>query len=146
MSSPIHKFLFSPPPSPPHPSESKLASRPPPLTSLKSLISDSLIPRNSLEGLQPRSPRTPQQTHFFTLDNPNPYPRTPNTNTSTNINNKIKSYRDSLDIEATPRLCEITTPRRKIDKTKIIASPPYLPTNVPSTPIPIPSTLDHYFA
>lgn len=124
MSSPIHKFLFSPPPSPPHPSETKRAPRPPPLTSLKSLLPDNLRARPSLDGssgeLKPRSPRTPQQKHF-TLDNgyPASYP--------------------SRNIEATPRVITPNTPRRKIEKT--IASPPYLPTKVPSAPLPIPSTL-----
>ena len=116
MSSPIHQFLFSPPPPPP---TLKRANRPPPLTSLHALLPEVILPRVAFDGsseLKPRSPRTPQQQH-------------------------ATAFLDYLgsDNEATPRAAEIFTPRRKVEKT--VFSPPYLPTNVPSTQLPLPSTL-----
>jgi hypothetical protein len=68
MSSPIHKFLFSPPPSPPT-APLDGPNRSPALTSLRSLLPIDNLPRLSLEGneLKARSPRTPQQARF-TLD------------------------------------------------------------------------------
>ncbi|WVQ82934.1 hypothetical protein IAT38_005070 [Cryptococcus sp. DSM 104549] len=136
MSSPIHKFLFSPPPSPP----ARAADFDPNhgLTSIKSLLLPTeFIPRSSLDGgasLKARSPRTPQQR--FTLDNvvfPSP--------------SRSKGY--ELDLEATPVAVvtlpdsEVTpAPRRRGSATeKLVASPVYQPANVPSAPLPFPSTL-----
>ena len=72
MASPIHKFLFSPPPSPPsYPVDYPPRVNSPALTSLASLLPPdlNLLPRPSLDGdvLKVPSPRTPQ-TGRFTLD------------------------------------------------------------------------------
>lgn len=75
MASPIHKYLFSPPPSPPSlPSDHASQLRSPALTSLKSLLppdlSFSTRRQSFLDGpaeLKARSPRTPQSSRF-TLD------------------------------------------------------------------------------
>ncbi|ORY26961.1 hypothetical protein BCR39DRAFT_539550 [Naematelia encephala] len=133
MSSPIHKYLFSPPPSPPRrPAdlESGILPSSTRLTSLKTLLLPvDLIPRASLDApalseLKPRSPRTPQNNQF-TFDTTFPSRRSM-----------------QIDVEKSPRNLSpgtFETPRRKTEKT--IASPPYLPTNVPSVPGAIPSTL-----
>ena len=127
MSSPIHRFLFSPPPSPPiRPSDKDhvvAIARPPLLSSLQGTLPDSasLMPRSSPDvvELRPRSPHTTPQQKHFTLDNTYsaPYPSR------------------EQDLEATPRAVEIVTPRRKVEK--IIAAP----LSVPSGPLPMPSTL-----
>ena len=51
--------------------------------------------------------------------------------------------RRERDTEATPRAAEMFTPKRKVEKT--VLSPPYLPTNVPSNQLPLPSTLPRPF-
>lgn len=136
MSSPIHKYLFSPPPSPPlRPTEDITKAHG--LTSLKSLVLPiDLINRTSLDGtagdikLQPRSPRTPQQRHF-TFDR---VPGSPSLYSRPTVVVE--------DVEATPR-----TPRViDFDEHEPTATPKasdrvYIPTNVPSTSIPLPSTL-----
>ncbi|WWC57514.1 uncharacterized protein I303_100046 [Kwoniella dejecticola CBS 10117] len=128
MSSPIHSYLFSPPPSPP-----RRATNIDPndgFTSIKTLLLPTdFIPRSPhLEGgLKVRSPRTPQQSRF-TLDNVYP--------------SAFPTKQQIIDPEATPiaTYSTPTTPRRKIPE-KTVASPPYVPSNVPSTHIPIPSSL-----
>lgn len=82
MSSPIHKYLFSPPPSPPsrcadQTKESAETTRAHGLTSIKGLLLPTdLLARSSLDGnreLKVRSPRTPTLRQF-TLDNAYPSP------------------------------------------------------------------------
>lgn len=130
MTSPIHSFLFSPPSSPP----TRAADGFDPnhgLTSLKSLLLPTeFFPRSSFDhssGLKPRSPRTPQNK--YTLDV---------------CSSSYPSRQKVFDVESTPVLEPITprqsqTPREK----KVFSSPPnvYQPSNVPSTPLPIPSSL-----
>ena len=138
MSSPIHKYLFSPPPSPPTRSND-WAVRKPSLTPIK-LVSELLPNARTFDAergeMKPRSPRTPQQRQF-TLDNtyPSPYPSSPAI-----VIDEVGGTPGS----ATPKASAIgpSTPKRRTkgDKEKI-ASPPYLPANVPSSPIPIPSAL-----
>ncbi|KAK8844845.1 hypothetical protein IAR55_006695 [Kwoniella newhampshirensis] len=128
MSSPIHKFLFSPPPSPPSRAVDKDPNHG--LTSIKSLLLPTeFIPRSSLDGstLKTRSPRTPQQSRF-TLDNvyPSTYP------------SRTKEL--DRDVEAAPLAREFSTPRQRPSE-KLVSSPPFVPSNVPSAPLPIPSSL-----
>lgn len=82
MSSPIHKYLFSPPSSPPsrcadQTKESAETTRAHGLTSIKGLLLPTdLLARSSLDGsreLKVRSPRTPTLRQF-TLDNAYPSP------------------------------------------------------------------------
>ncbi|OCF72396.1 hypothetical protein I204_06775 [Kwoniella mangroviensis CBS 8886] len=128
MSSPIHSYLFSPPPSPPRramDSDPNIG-----FTGIKSLlVPTDFIPRSPhLDGgLKTRSPRTPQQSKF-TLDNVYP--------------SSFPSRSRILDPEATPiaTYSTPTTPRRRSYE-KTVSSPPYIPSNVPSAPIPIPSSL-----
>ncbi|WWC67383.1 uncharacterized protein I206_101291 [Kwoniella pini CBS 10737] len=128
MSSPIHSYLFSPPPSPPRRAIDKDPNHG--LTSIKSLLLPTdFIPRspNVDGGLKVRSPRTPQQSRF-TLDNVYP--------------SGFPSKQKVTDPEATPiaSYSTPTTPRRRPSE-KTVASPQYVPSNVPSTHIPIPSSL-----
>ena len=127
MTSPLHQYLFSAPPSPPHlPMEKR--GRPLALTSVKSLIDQTeyRFDNYSTTELKIRSPKTPQQSHFAFND--------------------VYPVRKGEDTESTPRAAvaipkpDPITPRSRPEK-KTIASPPYLPTNVPSSPLPIPSTL-----
>ncbi|WVF67003.1 hypothetical protein IAT40_001746 [Kwoniella sp. CBS 6097] len=133
MSSPIHSFLFSPPPSPPRRSS---ASDPNDgFTSLKSLfLPTDFLPRSPHfdAGLKPRSPRTPTQSQFFS-ENAQHAPSYPSRSL---VRNKLQ------DPESTPVLTISlpTTPRRRSAE-KIAVSPPYMPSNVPSSPLPIPSSL-----
>ncbi|WWD22604.1 hypothetical protein CI109_107097 [Kwoniella shandongensis] len=129
MSSPIHSFLFSPPPSPPSRAVDKDPNHG--LTSIKSLLHPTeFIPRSSLDGstLKVRSPRTPQQSRFTLNDNvyPSSYP------------SRAKEF--DMDLEATPIAREPSTPRQRPSE-KLVSSPPYVPSNVPSSPLPIPSSL-----
>ncbi|WRT63139.1 uncharacterized protein IL334_000042 [Kwoniella shivajii] len=132
MSSPIHSYLFSPPPSPPRRAVDSDPNHG--FTSIKSLlVPTDFIPRSPhLDGgLKTRSPRTPQQSRF-TLDNVYP--------------SSFPTRAKVADPEATPiaTYSTPTTPRRKIVE-KTVSSPPYLPTNVPSTHIPVPSSLPKPF-
>ncbi|WVW81180.1 hypothetical protein I302_103171 [Kwoniella bestiolae CBS 10118] len=128
MPSPIHSYLFSPPPSPPRRAVDSDPNTG--FTSIKSLlVPTDFIPRSPhLDGgLKTRSPRTPQQSRF-TLDNVYP--------------SSFPSRSKVLDPEATPiaTYSTPTTPRRRSYE-KTVSSPTYVPTNVPSTPLPIPSSL-----
>ncbi|WVR03024.1 hypothetical protein IAU60_000013 [Kwoniella sp. DSM 27419] len=125
MSSPIHSFLFSPPPSPPRrpvDADPNIG-----LTSLRSLLPLDLTRSPRLDGgLKPPTPRTPQR-NTFSLDNtyPTAYP----------------SRTVLYDPAASPagRSSPSTPRQRTVEKS--VASPPYIPTNVPSAPLPYPSTL-----
>jgi hypothetical protein len=152
MSSPIHKYLFSPPPSPPaRPIDSK--HRPPPLqlTSVKILLNDQLSPRLPQDELhaelKPRSPRTPQNRNFTLTDKyPSPYP----TRTPRNYSDLESGPTPTglFSNQNTPRVIvhePSSTPRRTVTNV-IIASPPLLPTNSPTTStsnytVPLPSSL-----
>ncbi|OCF43459.1 hypothetical protein I317_02759 [Kwoniella heveanensis CBS 569] len=137
MSSPIHSFLFSPPPSPPR----RSSAAPDPndgFTSLKSLLLPTdFLPRSPhLDGgLKPRSPRTPTQSHFFSSGDAQ--------STTQSYPSRSLVRNKPRDPEATPVLTISVpaTPRRR-SADKIAVSPPYVPSNVPSSPLPaIPSSL-----
>ncbi|WVQ72172.1 hypothetical protein IAR50_001717 [Cryptococcus sp. DSM 104548] len=116
MSSPIHSFLFSPPPSPPYRRGSE-ADHNHGLTSLKSLLPVEFIPRSSSE--KTRSPRTPSQSRlvFETLCLPSP-------------------QGVSTDLDVTPK-----ARRRSVASTTI-----QQPINIPSSPLaPFPSTIPKPF-
>ncbi|ODN73656.1 hypothetical protein L202_07203 [Cryptococcus amylolentus CBS 6039] len=117
MSSPIHSFLFSPPPSPPSRGSDHDYNHG--LTSLKSLLLPvEFIPRSSSE--KGRSKRTPSQSRlgFETLSLPSPRGM-------------------STDLEATPK-----ARRRSVASTTIT----HQPINVPSSPqVPFPSTIPKPF-
>ncbi|KAL7420432.1 hypothetical protein Q5752_005403 [Cryptotrichosporon argae] len=120
MTSPMHKFLFSPPPSPPH--RASASHSPDPnrnFTSLRVLLPPAL--QGTEFELKPRSPRTPQNAQFFFAA-----PTLPS--------------RPSLD--ATPRAADPRTPRQP-RREKLVSSPPYLPVNVPSVPLPAVQTSLH---
>lgn len=130
MSSPIHSYLFSPPPSPPRrPTDMGTGNLR--LHSIKSLLLSDLVPRATLDGsseIKPRSPRTPTTPRLALNDVP--FPSNP-------------SYQ--LDLEKTPKAFSApaspTTPvpRRNIEKT--ILSVPHVAYTTPSTPSPIPMSL-----
>lgn len=134
MSSPIHKYLFSPPPSPPSrcADDAKVqtdTTRAHGLTSIKGLLLPTeLLARSSLDGtneLKARSPRTPSQRHF-TLDNAYPSPR--------RLVQPTVMVEDTEDAIRSPRI--LSAPADGLgEKTEV------LPANVPSTAIPLPSAL-----
>jgi hypothetical protein len=143
MSSPIHKFLFSPPPSPPRDAADRETTSKHGLTSLKSmLLPTELIPRSTLtldasasgstSDLKARSPRTPQQRHFAFESYPSPLRGLPGS-TAPHV-----AIRLVEDVEATPRGAtapQPSTPRRVKNPNNLkISTPPYLPSNVPSSP------------
>jgi hypothetical protein len=145
MSSPIHKFLFSPPPSPPRDAADRETTSKHGLTSLKSmLLPTELIPRSTLaldasasgstSDLKARSPRTPQQRHFAFESYPSPLRGLPGS-TAPHVAIHLVE-----DVEATPRGATATapqpsTPRRVKNPLNLkISTPPYLPSNVPSSP------------
>jgi hypothetical protein len=136
MSSPIHSYLFSPPPSPPLRSAdakptTQDATRAHGLTSIKSLFMPSelnLMPRPSLDGnneLKIRSPRTPAQRHF-TLDTTYPSP--------SRFTRPTVIVEDTDQIPRSPRI--ISAPHDLISE-KVEA----IPANVPSTTIPMSASL-----
>lgn len=114
MTSPIHSYLFSPPPSPPSlPSDARVRS--PALTSLQSLLPHDLLPRRSLEagsGLKTRSPRTPQQSRF-NLDTP-AYP----------------ARKDTFTLTVTPSPSLPASPKVQVHSEKNRLA---VPTNVPTS-------------
>lgn len=149
MSSPIHKALFSPPPSPP----SNPSKRPDTvdihtrhgLISLKAILLPNELSLGSSHAspnfheLKARSPRTPQQKHF-SLDASYPsYPsktRSLSKTSSSPRQQRVTEEAVIIDVESTPKA---TT--RSSDTPKVALSPKFLPSNIPSSPLSIPSAL-----
>ncbi|KIR58183.1 hypothetical protein I314_06148 [Cryptococcus bacillisporus CA1873] len=121
MSSPIHKYLFSPPPSPPSrgPRSSLNPNRG--LTTLKSLLLPSeFIPQSSLDhvgsppSLKTRSPHTPQQGRF-TFDT-SAYP-------SSGRGRRGNGYYAARDLESIPE-SSILSPSQQVSDKKLQLAPP----------------------
>ncbi|OWZ69380.1 hypothetical protein AYX14_05248 [Cryptococcus neoformans] len=126
MSSPIHQYLFSPPPSPP--SRGPRSSLDPNhgLTSLKSLLLPSeFIPQYSVDGqhstpppLKARSPRIPQQGRFAFV--PSAYP-------SFGHGRRGNGYYAAHDLESIPESSTISIlppSCRVLDQEKLQLAPP----------------------
>lgn len=134
MSSPIHKYLFSPPPSPPsrgvdaikRQSEGAGAAGFTPINGM--LLPTELLARPSLEGhaeLKARSPRTPTLRHF-TLDNAYPSPG--------RLASPTVMVEDTEAVLGTPRI--LSSPNDVVrEKGEAV------PSNIPSSSIPLPSAL-----
>ena len=133
MSSPIHKYLFSPPPSPPsrcadQTKESAETTRAHGLTSIKGLLLPTeLLARSSLDGnreLKVRSPKTPTLRHF-TLDNAYPSPG--------------RLIQPTVTVEDTD--AKSATPRILSAPSQTIVEKMDVPANIPSATAHIPSAL-----
>ncbi|KGB80308.1 hypothetical protein CNBG_6146 [Cryptococcus deuterogattii R265] len=122
MSSPIHKYLFSPPPSPPSrgPRSSLNPNRG--LTTLKSLLLPSeFIPQSSLDdhvgsppSLKTRSPHTPQQGRF-TFDT--------SAYSSFGRGRRGNGYYAARDLESIPE-SSILSPSQQVSDRKLQLAPP----------------------
>lgn len=120
MTSPIHSYLFSPPPSPPSlPADARVRS--PALTSLASLLPPDLVPRQSLDGttLKARSPRTPQQSRFD-LDTP-----------------AFPTRKDTFTLTITPSPSVPASPKVVTEK-NLLSVPTNIPTQTVSLSLPRP--------
>lgn len=135
MSSPIHKYLFSPPPSPPSRGvdEAKLAgenTRAHGLTSIKGmLLPTEMLGRSSLESvneLKSRSPRTPTLRQF-TLDNSYPSP-------GGRLIQPTVMVVDTEETAGSPRI--LSSP-----SDNLVEKGESVPVNIPSASIPLPSAL-----